>query len=160
MTHTVRDAPDGTQLAVTLDLLRQMSMEVHAYLADAARLAGLSAPDVACIGIVRQAERDGTSLSAGLLGRRLGLSPGATTALLDRISRQGLVVRERSPEDARVVLVGTTERARELAREMFAPLNAHLAGILTDPATGDEDLPEVLDRLVAATEQARFSQGT
>lgn len=153
------DAGPARPLAAVLDLLRQMSMEVHAYLTDAARDAGLGPVDVACLGIARQAERDGEQLTAGSLGRRLGLSPAATTALLDRMSRHGLIVRDRAAHDGRVVVVRTTAKARVLGRAMFEQLNAHYAHTLTDQGASADALADLLRHLVSATEQAREARG-
>lgn len=129
-------------------------MEVHAYLTDAGRRVGLGAMDVACLGIVRQAERDDESLTAGRLGRRLGLSPAATTALLDRMAQGGFIERQRSPRDARVVVVTTTERGRALGRRLFETLNRELAQVLSESAHVPDD-QRLLSGLVEATERAR-----
>lgn len=148
-------APEPTRLSDVLERLRQMTMEVHAYVTDAARSVGLGSADLSCIGIVRQAERAGATVSAGHLGQRLGLSPAATTALLDRMTRHGLIVRERSEHDARVVLVRITDRARDLGREVFAALNTEFARVLTVDDATLEQLERMLAELVDATERAR-----
>lgn len=156
MTEEAESVTRGAaDLAEVLELLRKMSMEVHAFLADAGRAAGLNAIDVACIGIARQAERDGVHLSAGMLSHRLGLSPAATTALLDRMGRHGLVTRERSADDARVVLIRITDRARELGREMFQPLNEAYVKALQGKTDSVGGLIPVLQQLVESTESAR-----
>lgn len=162
MTHPAggASAPDLERLSDILERLRQMSMEVHAYLADAARSVGLGAVDLACIGIVRQAERDREPISAGRLGRRLGLSPAATTALLDRLSRHELVVRERSDQDARVVLVSLTDRARALGRQLFVSLNEEYARALDHDSATLDRFDSVLAELVQATERARDARAT
>jgi DNA-binding MarR family transcriptional regulator len=52
----------------------------------------------------------------GVLGRRLYLDSGTLTPLLKRLQERGLVHRDRSQEDERVVLVGVTELGRALAK--------------------------------------------
>lgn len=44
-------------------------------------------------------------LAAGELARRLGLSSGAATGVIDRLERQGFVARVRDPADRRKVVV-------------------------------------------------------
>ena len=48
------------------------------------------------------------------LGRRLTLDSATLTPLLKRLEQQGLVARERSTEDERLVLVTLTKRGRAL----------------------------------------------
>lgn len=66
------------------------------------------------------------------LSRELELDPGAMTRSLDRLEAKGLVRRERSTEDRRVVHLVLTEEGRKVARKvppvMAEVLNGHLAG--------------------------------
>lgn len=58
----------------------------------------------------------------------------AMTGLLDRLEKQGLITRERSSEDRRVVYVELAEKARELLSQMDDPvsdLHKRLIGHLT-----------------------------
>jgi len=48
-------------------------------------------------------------LSSGELARRVSLSQGTVTGVLDRLERRGLIVRARSEEDRRRVIVRLTE---------------------------------------------------
>lgn len=47
----------------------------------------------------------------------------AMTGLLDRLEKQGLVVRERCTQDRRVVYVTLTESAKDLLKRMDGPVN-------------------------------------
>lgn len=66
------------------------------------------------------------------LSRELELDPGAMTRSLDRLEAKGLVRRERSTEDRRVVNLVLTEEGRKVARKvppvMAEVLNKHLQG--------------------------------
>lgn len=66
------------------------------------------------------------------LARDMCLDPGATTRALDRLETKGLVRRERSQADRRVVKLVATEAGREVAAQVWGVLadvlNAHLAG--------------------------------
>ncbi|WP_374567060.1 MarR family winged helix-turn-helix transcriptional regulator [Ideonella sp.] len=66
------------------------------------------------------------------LARELELDPGAMTRSLDRLEAKGLVRRERSTEDRRVVNLVMTDEGRQVARQvppvMAEVLNNHLQG--------------------------------
>lgn len=66
------------------------------------------------------------------LSRGLELDPGAMTRSLDRLEAKGLVRRERSTADRRVVHLVLTEEGRKVARKvppvMAEVLNKHLQG--------------------------------
>jgi len=58
-------------------------------------------------------------MTAGRLAERARLSPGAMTALLDRLEARGLARRVRDTEDRRRVLVEVAPQARERAEELY-----------------------------------------
>ena len=70
------------------------------------------------------------------LSRDLGIDPGAMTRSLDRLEAKGLVRRERSTEDRRVVLLTLTDDGRKVAQEvptvLAGVLNGHLRGFSED----------------------------
>jgi DNA-binding MarR family transcriptional regulator len=51
------------------------------------------------------------------LAELAGIAPPTATRLLDGLERAGLVVRERSPDDRRAVLVSLTRRGRDRLRQ-------------------------------------------
>lgn len=92
--------------------------------------------------------RDHQELPMSELAVMADLSPATVTGMLDALAAAGLVSRERSRRDRRVVLASLTQRGHELVEERharFAPCwNAALAEF------SDEDLrtaAAVLDRL-------------
>jgi DNA-binding MarR family transcriptional regulator len=60
-------------------------------------------------------------MTAGRLAERARLSPGATTALLDRLERNGYARRRRDTEDRRRVLVEVAPDLRARAEELYGP---------------------------------------
>jgi DNA-binding MarR family transcriptional regulator len=58
-------------------------------------------------------------MTAGRLAERARLSPGATTALIDRLEEKGLARRRRDTEDRRRVLVETAPDLRQRAEELY-----------------------------------------
>jgi DNA-binding MarR family transcriptional regulator len=70
--------------------------------------------------------------TAASMARELEIDPGAMTRSVDRLVAKGLVQRERSQEDRRVVHLVLTEEGRQAAARVPAVLvdvlNAHLQG--------------------------------
>ena len=58
-------------------------------------------------------------MSAGRLAERARLSPGAMTALLDRLEKRGFARRTRDTKDRRRVLVEVTPELRQMAAELY-----------------------------------------
>jgi DNA-binding MarR family transcriptional regulator len=58
-------------------------------------------------------------MTAGQLAERARLSPGAMTALLDRLEQRGLARRTRDTEDRRRVLVEVTPELRRRAAQLY-----------------------------------------
>ena len=80
--------------------------------------------------LYRLARGDGCTVAG--LARDQALDPGAMTRALDRLEAKGLVRRERSQQDRRVVKLALTDEGRA-ASQLVPPvladvLNAHLAG--------------------------------
>jgi DNA-binding MarR family transcriptional regulator len=61
-------------------------------------------------------------MTAGELAKAVGLSPGAATAMIDRLESIGHVKREPNPDDRRGVLVTANPRSVEMAWELLSPL--------------------------------------
>lgn len=95
------------------------------------------------------------------LSRDLGIDPGAMTRSLDRLEAKGLVRRERSKEDRRVVLLTLTDEGRTVASRVPAVmadvLNSHLAGF--NEAEWHQ-LLAMLQRMLANGELLRGGCGT
>ena len=94
-------------------------------------------------------------LLCGELAFAAGLSPAATTQMLDGLEAAGLVVRERSQQDRRKVMTSLTDRGRALVEQRharFAPMwQQALAGFSDDElATAGavmDKLGELFDQL-------------
>lgn len=84
-------------------------------------------------------------MSSAALARELAMDGGAMTRLLDRLEAKGLIRRDRSVEDRRVVMVSLTEhgvtamsQAPGVLSQVF---NAHLAGF------SDQEFRQLIDLL-------------
>jgi DNA-binding MarR family transcriptional regulator len=81
---------------------------------------GLTSPQL----LVMQAiEKEGKP-STSTLARRISVSQATMTRIVDRLERAGLVKREKSTQDKRVVNVGLTEAGREKLGHAPEPLQA------------------------------------
>ena len=58
-------------------------------------------------------------MTAGRLAERARLSPGAMTALLDRLEKRGFARRTRDTKDRRRVLVEVTPELRQMAAQVY-----------------------------------------
>ena len=65
-------------------------------------------------------------LSHRELGRRLGLKPGSTTTVVDRLVARGHAARIPSPDDSRVTHVVSTDDGKATARGALGTLIGHL----------------------------------
>ena len=81
---------------------------------------------------VMRADTAGAPLTPGRLGTRLGLSTGATTALVDRLERAGHVRRSRESTDRRRVTLRQAENAGRVGAAFFGPLGDRVDVVLQD----------------------------
>ncbi|MFF2085355.1 MarR family winged helix-turn-helix transcriptional regulator [Nocardia sp. NPDC058176] len=112
---------------------------------------GVHSTDAFALMEIAAAEQAGSPLSPALLGKRITLTSGAMTTLLNRLEKAGYVTRSREHTDRRVVTLRCSDRARELADEFFRPVNATQDAILAEyPAEQLVVFEELLFRLRAA----------
>ncbi|WP_050346802.1 MarR family winged helix-turn-helix transcriptional regulator [Arsenicicoccus sp. oral taxon 190] len=137
------------------DAVRRLGLRVNSYVAAVARRSGHHAADLHAVAVVRHAAETGEPMGAGDLGRALGLSPAAVSALLDRMERAGHVHRARAGDDGRRVRLEPAERTFEDSRQLFEPMNSGFYTVL-DGYTPEQLalVTEVLDRLGSATAAA------
>lgn len=91
-----------------------------------AREAGIGLSDLACL---HEVIVDGP-LPAGELSRRLRLTTGAITHMIDRLSETGLVQRVRDGADRRRVLIDVVPAARERMLARYGRLDAQTRATL------------------------------
>lgn len=91
---------------------------------------GLHPTDLSALLAVMQADTAGAPLTPGRLGRHLGLSSGATTAVIDRLERAEHVSRARDVRDRRRVTLHFGDAAAVLGAAFFGPLGAKMDAML------------------------------
>jgi DNA-binding MarR family transcriptional regulator len=79
---------------------------------------GINRTDLRALDLIGQ----GGAISPTALAVALGMSTGATSAVLDRLEKAGYASREPDPSHRRRTLVRQTPRAEELGEEIFAPV--------------------------------------
>ena len=84
------------------------------------------------------------SLPMGKLGVRLMVHPAAVTNAIGRLEQRGLVQRQMSPADRRVVLAAITDDGRALAEEATDALNQAAFGLPGLTAEQAVEVTEVL----------------
>jgi DNA-binding MarR family transcriptional regulator len=96
--------------------------------------------DWAALLAVIQGDRAGRPLTPGELGQRLGISSGATTAVVDRLERAGHVRRRRDDHDRRRLTLHRAESATALLRTFSEPLDAAMDAIIVGYAGAELDV--------------------
>lgn len=117
--------------------LRLLTRELVRFYAAAADQLGLRVTDLTCLGTLRDRGRT----SPGELATELGLTTGAVSRMVDRLSRRGYVRRVPDPRDRRRVLV-------ELVPDTQAPVVGLFAGHAADTAESLAGLSEAELRLL------------
>ena len=116
-------------------------------IADGFAEVGTSEPGFDVLAALRRSGQD-HRLSAGELARRTLVTTGGLTLRVKRLEREGLVRRERDPDDNRMVYVELTDAGREMvdraADAHFGSLTRMLEKLSPDER---EDLARLLGRL-------------
>ncbi|MGY1740318.1 MULTISPECIES: MarR family winged helix-turn-helix transcriptional regulator [unclassified Blastococcus] len=94
-------------------------------------------------------------LSAGELARQTLVTTGGLTLRVKRLEKEGLVRRERDPEDHRMVYVSLTDTGRELVDRAADLHFDNMARMLEGLTAGErEELARLLGRLYDALQEA------
>lgn len=156
--HAADDAATAAEPWTAPDTLpREVVDALRRYITEADRLSqvfcdaqDIHRTDLHALLHLRDAARAGEEIGAGQLAQRLGLSTGATTAVIDRLERDGHVRRERAEGDRRRITVRFGKAVDGVAREFFRPMGARSESLLT--GFTDEELRVVLRFLGGMTD--------
>ena len=102
-------------IAEFIDVIRESQTATDMLDHAIADYVGLDRTAYRCLDIL---DREGP-MTAGRLAQRARLSPGAMTALLDRLEERGFAQRTRDTEDRRRVLVEVTPELRRRAAQLY-----------------------------------------
>jgi len=142
------DAPVRYDLRI-LRSLRRIIHSVDLYSKQLAATNQITAPQLICL---LHAVNNGP-VSATTIGREVHLSPSTVVGILDRLEEKGLVERQRSREDRRIVRVTATPEGIELAKKAPSPLQQTLANTLSElPELEQATIALSLERIVSLME--------
>ena len=116
------------------------------YAAALARCMGMGTSELAALEHLQAAG----PMTPGRLGGRLSMSPGAVTALVDRLEGRGHVERMPNPEDRRSALLRETEKGLGDSLENLWPYIVEMRGI--EEGFIEEERAMISRYLKAATE--------
>jgi MarR family transcriptional regulator, organic hydroperoxide resistance regulator len=106
--------------------------------------------DAAAIVEILTAEDHSRPLTPARLAKRVGLSTGATSTLLNRLEAAGHIRRSREHSDRRIVTLHSAPAIHAEANAFFAPLAAQMeAAVIAYSADDLELVNEVVSRLRA-----------
>ena len=130
---------------------RRLDVALSTLNAAVAHDVGVSVPELLAL---ENLQAEG-GLGPSELARRLQLSTGAVTALVDRLEANGHAVRAAHPSDRRRVVVTRTAKASEALATEAAPLTGQI-GRLAESLTDDERqaVGRFLDTFITIVERA------
>ncbi|MFO0548990.1 MAG: MarR family transcriptional regulator [Polyangiaceae bacterium] len=140
----LRDADAKAELDAIIETIVYLYTESRRLTKHAAREVGLTGPQLT---VVKLLDTFG-DLSLSSLSERIRAQNSTVTGIIDRMEREGLVVRERSTADRRVVYIRLTERGRELAKGIVVEPMEILRAVLSTLSRDDtRDLLRILSKL-------------
>lgn len=116
-----------------------------------ARRADLTGPQLTVVKLLEQIG----DLSLSELSERIRAQNSTVTGIIDRMVREGLVVRDRSKEDRRVVFIRLTTKGKKIAEEIpIEPMEIFRGALETLTATEVRDLVKILGKVAKRVRQA------
>ena len=147
------DKPHVDAIVETLVYLYTESRRLTKHLA---REFGLTGPQLTVIKILEQLG----DLSLSSLSSRIKAQNSTVTGIIDRMEREGLVKRERSEADRRIVLIRLSDKGRKLAASIeVEPMEIFRAALGSLPREDIEDLFRILGSVQNRVREA-VDQGT
>jgi len=142
MSKQVCDIKNGSLAELCVTLAKAMFKQADRFLADY----GLTPAQFDILTVLSE---EGT-IPLNRLSERLCCACSNVTGLVDRLERDGMVKRERSVEDRRVVLLGLTDKGQEMWKSVPRGkcCGLQFAGILDQ--SEEDELRRILEKLIAA----------
>lgn len=113
---------------------------------------GVNVTDMECLGLIFLKG----FATPSELGRYTGLSSGATTAMLDRLEKSGMIERRPNPDDRRSTLIAVNEQTAQKIAPLFASLRAAQDEIVSSYSEAElELLADFFQRSIVMWEQER-----
>lgn len=122
--------PDDEPGAVLMESLRTWTGVFGEFSRRFGAGAGMHVTDSDALIHVINAEDKGRPLTQSELSRRIGLSTGATSSLLNRLEDAGHIERRRDRADRRVVTLRSTPAVHDRVETFFADVGKDLADVI------------------------------
>jgi DNA-binding MarR family transcriptional regulator len=105
----------------------------------------ITGPQLACLLVIREK----SPISVTRLAEAVFLSPGTVVGIVDRLEEKGLVARNRSKKDRRLVEIAITDAGKRLSDKAPSPIHGILASALKKlPDEEQISIAEALAKLV------------
>lgn len=138
-------------------LLREFAHASDRYVESTGTIHGTHRTDMNALSIIMKYQQQGTLPSPRELSHDLQLSSPATTAMLDRLEKGGLIERQRTDKDRRVVRIALTKKAGTSGREMFMPLGKSMLEVIAEFDEAQISvISDFMRRVIAGVDQARL----
>ena len=124
-------------------LMRELTDEMSRGYRAFSAAAGINMSDMMAIRFIR--DQDGQATPTAL-GRHLGMTSGATAILINRLEKDGYVLREQHPSDRRATLLRVGPGAEEMALPVSRSAQRLRETVLADYAPSDI---EVIERFLS-----------
>lgn len=128
------------------DLGRELSTRVVMFHQAVAEHFDLNATEHKCLDLLRSSG----PITAGQLSEVIGLTTGATTKIVDRLEKNGFVLRERSKTDRRQVIIHLIPQQQNEIEQIFASLSKEMFKVAEGYSV--EELEVIQDYLIKIIE--------
>jgi MarR family transcriptional regulator, organic hydroperoxide resistance regulator len=133
-----------TEVDQVLEAILYLYTESRRITKELARRADLTGPQLTVVKLLEQIG----DLSLSELSERIRAQNSTVTGIIDRMEREGLVTRERSKEDRRVVYIRLTAKGRELARDIpVEPMEVFRSALETLSAQEMRELMRIMTKV-------------
>ena len=112
---------------------------------------GLHRTDVQALSLLMDADEQGEAVTAGMLGKELRLTSGATTFCVTRLEKAGLAMRERDAVDHRKVNISLSALGRNMGLEFHRPVSTLRDSVMSQFTIDELD---IVQRFLLATTDA------
>ncbi|WP_437289761.1 MarR family winged helix-turn-helix transcriptional regulator [Sorangium sp. So ce406] len=154
MTATL-PTPDRPEIDAIVEMIIYLYTESRRLTKGMASGFGLTGPQLTILKLLESFQ----DLSLSTLSERIRAQNSTVTGIVDRMEREGLVRRERSKADRRVVHIRLSEKGARLAREIqVEPMEIFRSALLSLSSTDLRDLLRILTKLQKQV-VARVGQG-
>lgn len=134
-----------------LRALRRITRAVALHSRQLSAYSNITAPQLVCL----RAVVESGPLTTTAISREIHVSPSTVVGILDRLEDKGWVLRQRSREDRRIVMVSATDAGRRLVRDTPSPMQQKLAEALNElPELEQATITLSLERIVALVESS------